>query len=290
MKEKILVDTDNTFGVPKRPIDDGQALLYIMGREDLELVGITTTFGNSTIDDVDRATRWLVAHSKCPDIPIYRGNASQQEGPTEASRFLVEMTKAYPQEISIVAIGTMGNLYRASLEDPDFFSRVKRILCMGGYQYSLPVKGWASIPELNFSRDPEASYAVLNAECECILFDAHVCLQAPFGLRELAPWYAFDKAAYYLQLEYLLANIDELQQPKEYLWDLLPAVYLSFPDLFHSRTVRLESTVEDLKSGTIKVNNCADGDLIASDYITDISRFYEVLYSAWEKSPLRFDD
>ena len=56
---KVIIDCDNTFGVPGRPIDDGQTILYLLGRDDIEIVGITTTHGNSTIDDVYPATQWL---------------------------------------------------------------------------------------------------------------------------------------------------------------------------------------------------------------------------------------
>ena len=49
---KIIYDCDNTMGIKERDVDDGLTLLYLLGREDVELLGITTTYGNSTIDAV----------------------------------------------------------------------------------------------------------------------------------------------------------------------------------------------------------------------------------------------
>ncbi len=291
MKQKIIFDTDNTFGVPARPIDDGQAILYALGRDDLEIVGITTTHGNSSIDHVYDATRWLISHSGSPDIPVIKGASGPGDYHTPAAAFLAETVDAAPGEITVVAIGTMSNLHGASMIDPGFFGKVKQITAMGGYCHRLPVRGWNNIAEVNLSRDPKASYTLLYSEAPLILFDAHVCFQVPFGLRELRRWHAFDRRAYYLQLDYLLSHINELTEPVDYLWDLLPVVYLSYPELFNQRQVALKSTEEDLKTGTMRydLNDGAAGRIITvPDYITDIDACYEVMYEAWERSPLNY--
>ena len=46
MTERVIFDCDNTMGQPYREVDDGLTLLYLLGRSDVELLGITTTFGN----------------------------------------------------------------------------------------------------------------------------------------------------------------------------------------------------------------------------------------------------
>lgn len=46
--KKVLFDCDNTMGLPGRDVDDGLALLYLLGREDVDLKGVTTTYGNSS--------------------------------------------------------------------------------------------------------------------------------------------------------------------------------------------------------------------------------------------------
>lgn len=291
MKQKIVFDTDNTFGVPGRPIDDGQAILYALGRDDLEIVGISTTHGNSTIDHVYDATKWLISRSKSTDIPVIRGASGPGDYLTPAAEFLAETVNAAPGEIIVVAIGTMSNLHGASLIDPSFFTKVRQIAAMGGYRHRLPVRGWNNIAEVNLSRDPKASYALLYSEAPLTLFDAHICFQVPFGLRELRRWYAFDRRAYYLQLDYLLSNINELSEPVDYLWDLLPVVSLSYPELFNQRKVVLKSTEEDLQTGTMRydLNKDAVGRIITvPDYITDIDACYEVMYEAWEKTPLNY--
>ncbi len=53
-KTKLILDCDNTMGLDNRDIDDGMALMYLLGRDDVELLGITLTAGNGTIDEVEQ--------------------------------------------------------------------------------------------------------------------------------------------------------------------------------------------------------------------------------------------
>lgn len=48
----IVYDCDNTFGVPRCDVDDGLALLYLLGCEEAWVHGITAAYGNNKIDVV----------------------------------------------------------------------------------------------------------------------------------------------------------------------------------------------------------------------------------------------
>jgi len=282
IKERLLCDCDNTMGVPGKPVDDGQTLLYLLGRPDIELMGITTTFGNGTIDEVYTATEQLLRDIGRPDIPLWRGAGKRAQFPTDAARFLAETVASYPGEITLLAIGPVGNLLAASQLDPDFFHHLKQIVCMGGYLHSLGIPGWDDVPELNLSSDPEAAFAMLNAPCPVTLMNAHICLQAPFGLEELAPIERFDRRTYHILRDYLLTCEARHLDPKDYLWDLLPAVYISYPELFDANPAWVRSTVEDLESGTIVVGSAGGGARInMPTRILDVDQFYAILYEAW---------
>ena len=66
------MDCDNTMGLPFHEVDDGLALLYLLGIPEVELIGVTTTFGNGSGKQVYRQTCKLVADLKL-DIPVLRG-------------------------------------------------------------------------------------------------------------------------------------------------------------------------------------------------------------------------
>jgi inosine-uridine nucleoside N-ribohydrolase len=75
--------------------------------------------------------------------------------------------------------------------------------------------------------------------------------------------------------------------PRDYLWDLLPAVYISYPELFDDNPVWVRSTLADLETGTIVIGDDGDGALInMPTRILDVDRFYAVLYDAWGQASL----
>ena len=44
---KIIHDCDCTFGINGCDVDDGLALLYLLGDGQAEVLGVTTTYGNN---------------------------------------------------------------------------------------------------------------------------------------------------------------------------------------------------------------------------------------------------
>ena len=71
------------------------------------------------------------------------------------------------------------------------------------------------------------------------------------------------------------------------MWDLLPAVYISYPELFDNNPVWVRSTTGDLETGTIVTGDEVDGALInMPTRILDVDRFYAILYDAWAQAPL----
>ena len=182
---RVLLDCDNTMGLPGKPVDDGQTLQYLLGRDDIELMGITTSFGNGTIDEVHPATEQLLRDLGRPDIPLFKGAGERGQPPTDAARFLAEMAATHPGEITLLAIGPVGNLRGAAELDPGFYAKIKQIAVMGGYIQPLPIAGWEDVPERNLAGDPEGAYGMFHAACPVTLMNAHVC----FPLVTILDWY-----------------------------------------------------------------------------------------------------
>ena len=81
-KIPVILDCDNTMGVPGCDVDDGLALLYLLGCPEVELLGITCSYGNNTQQTVyDNTLRLLKAWNR-EDIPVFRGG----DNPTERGR------------------------------------------------------------------------------------------------------------------------------------------------------------------------------------------------------------
>ncbi len=284
MTEQIIFDCDNTMGLPRKEIDDGLTLLYLLGRPDVELLGITTTFGNGDIDEVYPATEKLLRDLGRADVPLYKGEGERGQPPTAAARFLVETAASRPGEITLLATGPQGNLRAAAELDPAFFANLKRITCMGGYLHSLRI-GWRNLAELNLSADPEATFAMLNAPCPVTLMNAHICLQAPFGWRDLrrARFWGHDMRR--VVRNWMLTFGVYCGVSVFYLWDLVPAIYISHPELFDENPVWVRSTVADLETGTLVVGDEGEGASInMPSRILAPERFKAILFEAWRQT------
>lgn len=284
MPLRVICDCDNTMPLPGMPVDDGQTLLYLLGRPDLELLGVTTTFGNGSIDQVWEATTRLLRGLGRGDIPLVRGAGSSGEGPTAAARFLAETAAAFPGEVSLLVLGPHANLRGAASLDPGFYANLRQVACMGGYLRPLPGPSWSAVHELNLSADPEGAWMTLNAPCPVTLMNAQVCLDAPFHLDELAPLAAFDQRLYRVLADFVQHGIALGRVPADYLWDLLPAVALTHPELFSDERVWLRSTVADLAEGRLVLGAAGAGAQITMpERIRDVARFYQILYEAWSR-------
>ena len=140
-KTKILLDTD--IG---DDIDDAFALALALKSPEVELIGITTAWGDTQLRA--RLTQRFLQENGTLAIPIVAGiptksvaNFSQSRwaeagppfnGKTEAVNFLLEQARNRPGEITLVAIGPLTNIAAAIDYDGEAFRNFKRVVLMGG--------------------------------------------------------------------------------------------------------------------------------------------------------------
>ena len=92
MKRKIIFDCDNTMGLLNCDVDDGLALLCILANKEVELLAITTSFGNNKTEIVYKNTKAMIADLNL-DIPIYLGALEPMDYDNEASKFIAKMVE-----------------------------------------------------------------------------------------------------------------------------------------------------------------------------------------------------
>jgi inosine-uridine nucleoside N-ribohydrolase len=142
LPEKVIIDTD--IG---DDIDDAFALALALRSPELQILGITTTFG-----DTGTRARLLdrfLAEVGRPDIPVAAGAPSPPKttltqrryaegghiakpSHPEAVAFLLEQIRHYPGQITLIAIGPLMNVGGAIDKDPATFRKLKRVIIMGG--------------------------------------------------------------------------------------------------------------------------------------------------------------
>lgn len=285
---KVLFDCDNTMGVKDRDVDDGLTLLYLLGRKDIALLGVTTTFGNSTIDVVHDNTTRMFQELTIENIPLHKGAASPKNRHSSAAEFLVEAAKKHPKEITLLATGSLTNLYGAYELDKDFFSNIKEIVLMGGITEPLIING-KNLDELNFSCDAEAAHIVLSSGAKVTVLTAHICLQAIFRKEEYerlmnSPSISIYQYIKQKTLPWFEFVMEEFAIDGFYNWDVVAAVYITHPELFNENYLTIQSTPEDLKCGYLKVSEvCLNSYSVnIPTFIKDINEFNEVIFSTWK--------
>ncbi len=184
---KIIIDTDPG-------IDDAMALHHAFADDRIEVVGLTTVFGNVSVKIATRNAIHLTDLAGL-NIPVAQGSAtpltitpnphadfvhgaegfgdvppqvpSREKDARSAAEYLCEMTKANPGEITICAIGPLTNLALALQHDPDITKNAKQVVIMGG---AVEAPGnVTSFAEANIWNDPHAAQAVFEADWDVTL-------------------------------------------------------------------------------------------------------------------------
>ncbi len=246
MKTPIVLDCDITLGVRGLDIGAGMALLYVLGIDSLDLLGVTTTFGAASVDIAHRQAKWMLRMLEREEIPVFSGAPGPQGGSTEAAHFLAKTIRQHPGEVSIVATGPLGNLSRAAQVYDGFFAHLRRIVCLGGWLHPPPRR---RTEEIGFSRDPAAALAVLSSGCVPVVMTSELCSSVPFRRSVVARagfWPAW--------LRDFVRR--EMRGPRwggglwqRYLPEVIPATYMVRPELFEDRTRSCAPGVDDLGRG-----------------------------------------
>ena len=133
---RVLIDTDAACnGVDSDP-DDCFAILALLSSPDVEIVGVSTVFGNAPLSVVDRTTRDLVGGvAGRSDILVHSGSATALEaGPTAsiepAHAALEHALEGGP--LTIVGLGPMTNVAATLRRRPDLADNIGLLVLVMG--------------------------------------------------------------------------------------------------------------------------------------------------------------
>lgn len=180
--QKIIIDTDPG-------IDDAMAIHQAFADPRLEVIGLTTIFGNVTATRATRNALHLAEMAGHPaviaggaPVPLRRAPEppadfvhgpegfgslpvpapDRSADPRSAARYLCESCAAAPGEIIICAVGPLTNLAAALAHDPSIVGHARRVVVMGG---SAARHGNVTdCAEANIWNDPDAADLVFAAD------------------------------------------------------------------------------------------------------------------------------
>ena len=174
----LILDTD--IGTD---VDDALALAVLLGSNEVDLLGITTVYGDTHLRStiamhicqlVKRNIQTFAGQSQ----PIsgrevwmsgsegknYKNLESFKPESKSAVEYLIQTVNASPHAIEIIAIGPLTNIASAINASPDFVKNVKRLWIMGGDFTQSKV-------EHNFKCDTTAARIVLESQIPISILD-----------------------------------------------------------------------------------------------------------------------
>ena len=207
MTRKIIIDTDPG-------VDDAMAIFFALCSPELEVVGLTTIFGNVHTELATVNALRLLEIAGRGSIPVAQGAAHPLTRPFEgavpyvhgedgqgniflpppqtdpldisAAAFIVEKLRAHRGEITLVPIGPLTNIALALRLEPRIVDWVDEVVLMGGN--ALTPGNASPAAEANIRNDPEAADLVFGADWRVTMVGLDVTLKVQMTPTDIAAY------------------------------------------------------------------------------------------------------
>ncbi|KAM3320386.1 putative uridine nucleosidase 2 isoform X1 [Capsicum chacoense] len=195
--KKIVIDTDPG-------IDDAMAIFVALQSPEVEVIGLTTIYGNVYTTLATRNALHLLEIVGRTDIPVAEGShvtitkgtklriadfvhgadgLGNQNFPApngkpieqNAADFLVQQASLHPGKVTVVALGPLTNIALAIQSDPAFVKNIGQIVVLGG---AFSVNGNVNpAAEANIFGDPDAADVVFTSGADVLAVGINVTHQ-----------------------------------------------------------------------------------------------------------------
>ena len=207
MTRKIIIDTDPG-------VDDTMAIFFALCSPALDVIGLTTIFGNVHTELATKNALRLLEIAGRRDIPVAHGADNALTGPYEgpvpfvhgtdgqgdiflpdpagapveisAAQFIVEQARAQPGEVTLVPVGPLTNIALALRLEPRIAEWVDEVVVMGGN--ALAPGNASPAGEANIRNDPEAADLVFGADWQVTMVGLDVTLKVHMTPDDIAEY------------------------------------------------------------------------------------------------------
>ncbi|MDN4608935.1 nucleoside hydrolase [Sporosarcina highlanderae] len=228
----IILDVDTG-------IDDALAITYALNSPELDVIGLTTCFGNNSLENTTRSTLVILEKVGKP-VPVYMGadkplkrginkfpihvhgeyglgnnfpdEPVRKPEAKSAADFIISQVKKRPHEITIIPVGPLTNLAQAIIKAPEIIPLFKEVIIMGGAVFA--PGNVTPYSEANILADPEAADYVFSSGLPVTIVGLDVTMKTLLPAATLDDWRAMgtDDARFYADMtEFYIQAYEEFE-------------------------------------------------------------------------------
>lgn len=165
-RKRVVIDTDIAIGIPERDVDDALAIVMALNSPELEVCGITLSFGNDSLENVAQSMSALDAVAGLSKIEVASGAGSAADfgKRTEATFLLEDVAQVGP--MTVLCLGPVTNLATFVQTHQELAKQIAEVVIVAGRRPGQRFRTGnygKSHPDLNFEKDPAALESLLKS-------------------------------------------------------------------------------------------------------------------------------
>ena len=301
MSERIPLILDVDTG-----IDDAAAICLAVHSANADLLSISTTAGNTSIEDATRNTLDVLDLLGATEVPVYRGasrplvrelftatyahgdngvggaelpHSTRPVGNFRGPASIVHHAQTRPGEVTLVALAPLTNLAIALNVEPDLPRLLKRVIVMGGAYWTPGNIKPLQHAEFNLYVDPEAADQIFRAEWnELYAVGLDVTHEAPFSSDVWNLIASSDSPPAQILQALYRSRMENPESGQAYIHDAMAVAAAVDPDLISWEPHGIEILLDDVHRGQTRLKPGGSVQVAKEvDALAFMSRFYERL-------------
>lgn len=195
--KKVWIDTDLSVGMlrHRRPgycdVDDGYAVLQLLYSKTIEVVAISSVFGNTTIENASAIGKYMSNEFTAGKVPVYEGASEALHLNKVETNDAVEALAAALRndDLVIMAIGPATNIGLLLLKYPELSAKIKEVVLVAGRRtakdyFKIGNKG-NHAQDLNFDLDNDAFRLLFEHKVPVVLCPFEISNKVWIGQEDL---------------------------------------------------------------------------------------------------------
>lgn len=168
----VWIDTDPSIGAPYREVDDAFALVLAFHSPELQIRGLSTTYGNAGLKRTTQVARELVQQfggvAGLSEADVHAGARSRRDRNNSSAANDALAAALRKRNLTYLALGPLTNLASFLTQYPELAGRIERVVIVGGRSpgtvFAFGPRGGLQIHDANVVKDPESVRAVLASK------------------------------------------------------------------------------------------------------------------------------